>query len=145
MAVPAAPVAGRISFAASVVPGTFAKGLIRDLGEAGTSWLPTTSSRSLYCATSRDMIKFSLSVRLTNSVRTLSVKEVERGMRLARLAQTDGWQMLQARFPTFRVMQEDGWAGLRDLNGNIMQESLFSCVKTCCWSSRKARPTFWFP
>lgn len=23
-------------------------------------------------------------------------------------------------------MQEDGWAGLRDLNGNIMQESLFS-------------------
>lgn len=47
-------------------------------------------------------------------------------MRLARLAQTDGWQMLQARFPTFRVMQEDGWAGLRDLNGNIMQESLFS-------------------
>lgn len=101
-------------------------GLIRDLGEAGTLWLPTTSSRSLYCATSRDMIKFSLSVRLTNSVRTLSVKEVKRGMRLARLAQTDGWQMLQASFPTFRVMQEDGWAGLRDLNGNIMQESLFS-------------------
>lgn len=90
-----------------------AKGLIKDLGEAGTSWLPTTSSRSLYCATSRDMIKFSLSVRLTNSIRTLSVKEVKRGMRLARLAQTDGWQMLQVRFPTFRVMQEDGWAGLR--------------------------------
>lgn len=41
-------------------------------------------------------------------------------------AQTDGWQMLQVRFPTFRVMQEDGWAGLRDLNGNIMQESLFA-------------------
>lgn len=44
----------------------------------------------------------------------------------ARTAQTDGWQMLQVRFPTFRVMQEDGWAGLRDLNGNIMQESLFA-------------------
>lgn len=144
MAVPAAPVAGEY-LCSKCGAGTFAKGLIRDLGEAGTSWLPTTSSRSLYCATSRDMIKFSLSVRLTNSVRTLSVKEVERGMRPARLAQTDGWQMLQARFPTFRVMQEDGWAGLRDLNGNIMQESLFSCVKTCCWSSRKARPTFWFP
>ena len=103
-----------------------AKGLIKDLGEAGAPWLPTTSSRSLYCATSRDMIKFSLSVRLTNSVRTLSVKEVKRGMRLARLAQTDDWQTLQARFPTFRVMQEDGWAGLRDLHGNIMQESLFA-------------------
>ncbi|MCZ5723476.1 hypothetical protein O5282_12675 [Escherichia coli] len=122
----------------------FAKGLIRDLGEAGTSWLPTTSSAPLLCYQPRyDQVL--LSVRLTNSVRTLSVKEVERGMRPARLAQTDGWQMLQARFLTFRVMQEDGWAGLRDLNGNIMQESLFSCVKTCCWSSRKARPTFWFP
>ncbi len=100
-------------------------GLLRDLGEAGAFWLPTTSSRSLYCATSRDMIKFSLSVRLTNSVRTLSVKEVKRGMRLAHLAQTEGWQTLQTHFPTFRVMQEDGWAGLKDLQGNIMEESLF--------------------
>ncbi len=100
-------------------------GLIRDLGEVGASWRPTTSSRSLYCATSRDMIKFSLSVRLTNSLRTLSVKEVKRGMRLASLAQTERWQALQTRFPTFRVMQEDGWAGLKDLHGNIMEESLF--------------------
>lgn len=102
------------------------KGLITDLGEAGTPWLPTTSSRSLYCATSRDMIKFSLSVRLTNSVRTLSVKEVKRGMRLAQLAQTGRWKTLQARFPAFRVMQENGWAGLKDLHGNIMAESLFA-------------------
>lgn len=102
------------------------KGLVTDLGEAGAPWLPTTSSRSLYCATSRDMIKFSLSVRLTNSVRTLSVKEVKRGMRLARLAQTERWQDMQARFPTFRVMQEDGWAGLRDAQGRIMEESLFA-------------------
>lgn len=102
------------------------KGLVTDLGEAGAPWLPTTSSRSLYCATSRDMIKFSLSVRLTNSVRTLSVKEVKRGMRLARLAQTERWQDMQARFPAFRVMQEDGWAGLRDAQGTIMEESLFA-------------------
>ncbi|MEJ1269145.1 IucA/IucC family protein [Pantoea ananatis] len=72
------------------------------------------------------MIKFSLSVRLTNSVRTPSVKEVKRGMRLARLAQTDCWQDMQARFPAFRVMQEDGWAGLRDAQGTIMEESLFA-------------------
>jgi siderophore synthetase component len=39
-------------------------------------WLPTSSSRSLYSETNSDMIKFSLSVRLTNSVRTLSVKEL---------------------------------------------------------------------
>lgn len=52
------------------------------------------ASRSLYSETNSDMIKFSLSVRLTNSVRTLSVKEVKRGMRLAGLAKTARWQGL---------------------------------------------------
>ena len=101
-------------------------GSLQDLGEAGTQWLPTSSSRSLYSETNSDMIKFSLSVRLTNSVRTLSVKEVKRGMRLARLAKTERWQELQARYPTMRVMQEDGWAGLRDESGTIQEESLMA-------------------
>ncbi|EOV9674433.1 IucA/IucC family siderophore biosynthesis protein [Cronobacter turicensis] len=102
------------------------EGELIDLGEAGAPWLPTSSSRSLYSETNNDMIKFSLSVRLTNSVRTLSVKEVKRGMRLARLAQTSRWQALQARYPTMRVMQEDGWVGLRDAEGNIQEESLMA-------------------
>lgn len=101
-------------------------GSLQDLGEAGAQWLPTSSSRSLYSETNSDMIKFSLSVRLTNSVRTLSVKEVKRGMRLARLAKTERWQDLQARYPTMRVMQEDGWAGLRDESGAIQEESLMA-------------------
>ena len=63
------------------MPASGRKGALRDLGEAGAPWLPTSSSRSLYSETNSDMIKFSLSVRLTNSVRTLSVKEVKRGMR----------------------------------------------------------------
>ncbi|ARB86467.1 MULTISPECIES: IucA/IucC family protein [Yersinia] len=97
---------------------------LQDLGEAGERWLPTSSSRSLYSPSNRDMIKFSLSVRLTNSVRTLSVKEAKRGIRLARLAQTSRWQTLQARYPTFRVMQEDGWAGLCSADGTVQEESL---------------------
>ncbi|MCK2176293.1 IucA/IucC family protein [Enterobacter asburiae] len=101
-------------------------GSLQDLGEAGAQWLPTSSSRSLYSETNGDMIKFSLSVRLTNSVRTLSVKEVKRGMRLARLAKTERWQELQSRYPTMRVMQEDGWAGLRDESGAIQEESLMA-------------------
>ena len=72
------------------------------------------------------MIKFSLSVRLTNSVRTLSVKEVKRGMRLARLSKTARWQEPRRATPTMRVMQEDGWAGLRDESGVIQEESLMA-------------------
>lgn len=103
-----------------------AQGALVDLGEAGSEWFPTSSSRSLYSPASNDMIKFSLSVRLTNSVRTLSVKEVKRGMRLARLAQTAQWQTMQMQHPTMRVMQEDGWAGLRDVEGVIQEESLMA-------------------
>ncbi|MCU5775318.1 IucA/IucC family siderophore biosynthesis protein [Erwiniaceae bacterium BAC15a-03b] len=101
-----------------------ASGAVRDLGEAGASWLPTSSSRSLYQENCTDMLKFSLSVRLTNSLRTLSLKEVRRGIRLARLAQTPQWLAWQTRYPTMRVMQEDGWAGLLDEQGNLQQESL---------------------
>ncbi|ORM63950.1 aerobactin synthase IucA [Pantoea rodasii] len=101
-------------------------GVVVDLGEAGSRWFPTSSSRSLYSPVSNDMIKFSLSVRLTNSVRTLSVKEVKRGMRLARLSRTVRWQTLQLQHPTMRVMQEDGWAGLRDVEGTIQEESLMA-------------------
>lgn len=102
------------------------RGALQDLGEAGARWLPTSSSRSLYSESNHDMIKFSLSVRLTNSVRTLSVKEVKRGMRLARLAQTPRWQTLQTRYPTMRVMQEDGWVGVLDDHGNVQEESLMA-------------------
>lgn len=102
------------------------QGAVVDLGEAGNEWFPTSSSRSLFSPVNNDMIKFSLSVRLTNSVRTLSVKEVKRGMRLARLAQTPRWQTLQMQHPTMRVMQEDGWAGLRDVEGAIQEESLMA-------------------
>lgn len=101
-------------------------GALVDLGESGHAWLPTSSSRSLYSPISNDMIKFSLSVRLTNSVRTLSVKEVKRGMRLARLAETPQWQALQMQHPTMRVMQEDGWAGLRSVDGSVQEESLMA-------------------
>ncbi|MDR0219637.1 MAG: IucA/IucC family siderophore biosynthesis protein [Enterobacteriaceae bacterium] len=113
-------------------------GHLQDLGEAGVQWKPTSSSRSLYNETNQDMIKFSLSIRLTNSIRTLSVKEVKRGIRLAKLAQTPRWQELQTRYPSMRVMQEDGWAGLRDAEGVIHDESLmvfrvnllFDCPQT---------------
>lgn len=101
-------------------------GAVVDLGESGHAWLPTSSSRSLYSPLNNDMIKFSLSVRLTNSVRTLSVKEVKRGMRLARLAETPRWQALQLQHPTMRVMQEDGWTGLRSVDGVIQEESLMA-------------------
>lgn len=102
------------------------RGYLTDLGEAGLEWLPTSSCRSLYQPDCSDMIKFSLSVRLTNSVRTLSVKEVERGIRLARLSDTTDWQQLNNDFVHLQIMQEDAYAALCDAEGQIQQQSLIA-------------------
>ncbi|KDM91507.1 IucA/IucC family protein [Photobacterium galatheae] len=100
------------------------QGLIKDLGEAGSDWYPTSSTRSLYAPALPYMLKFSLSVKLTNSIRNLSVKEVIRGTRLNQLfADTDIQQVL-GQGQGFQLMQEPAYLGLVDKNGKAIDESL---------------------
>lgn len=87
-----------------------ASGLLHWLGHGEPGWLPTSSHRSLYAPRAPWMVKGSLSARLTNSLRLLSVREVERGLSL------DTWTCngeLGERFPGFALMQEPAWLGWR--------------------------------
>ncbi|WP_110678387.1 IucA/IucC family protein [Salinicola sp. RZ23] len=91
------------------------------LGESQAEWYPTSSHRSLYASGAPWMVKGSLSARLTNSLRLLSVKEVARGLRL------DEWMRdldIAQRFPGFNVMQEPAWLGWRDAEGQVDAASL---------------------
>lgn len=91
------------------------------LGEGEADWFPTSSHRSLYAPGAPWMIKSSLSARLTNSLRLLSVKEVERSLRL------DDWMRdldVARRFPGFAVMQEPAWLGWHDASGQVDPASL---------------------
>ncbi|MCE8032325.1 hypothetical protein EKK97_08795 [Billgrantia tianxiuensis] len=91
------------------------------LGSSVAEWQPTSSHRSLYAPQAPWMVKGSLSARLTNSLRLLSVKEVRRGLNL------DRWMRgldVARRFPGFAVMQEPAWLGWRDANGDIDPASL---------------------
>ncbi|HET8791528.1 MAG TPA: IucA/IucC family protein [Modicisalibacter sp.] len=91
------------------------------LGEGEADWFPTSSHRSLYAPGAPWMVKSSLSARLTNSLRLLSVKEVERGLRL------DDWMRdlnVDQRFPGFAVMQEPAWLGWRNASGDVDPASL---------------------
>ncbi|MDO6705407.1 IucA/IucC family siderophore biosynthesis protein [Photobacterium sp. 1_MG-2023] len=99
-------------------------GLIRDLGEAGSDWYPTSSTRSLYAPALPYMLKFSLSVKLTNSIRNLSVKEVIRGTRLNQLFADTGIQDVLGQGEGFQLMQEPAYLGLIDKNGQAIDESL---------------------
>ncbi|KFI11826.1 N(2)-citryl-N(6)-acetyl-N(6)-hydroxylysine synthase [Vibrio coralliilyticus] len=99
-------------------------GKIRQLGQLGAQWYPTSSTRSLYSQSLPYMLKFSLSVKLTNSIRNLSLKEVVRGTRLNDLFQHSSLQETLGDGVGFQLMQEPAFLGLVDQNGEVIDESL---------------------
>lgn len=100
------------------------QGLIEDFGEFGATWYPTSSTRSLYSPSMPYMLKFSLSVKLTNSIRNLSLKEVVRGTRLNQLFHDTDLSGTQGKGRGFQVMQEPAFVGLIDQKGDVIDESL---------------------
>lgn len=101
-----------------------AQGQVRDLGVLGANWYPTSSTRSLYAPSLPYMLKFSLSVKLTNSIRNLSLKEVIRGTRLNQLFHDTGISEVLGDKQGFQLMQEPAYVGLVDKQGNVIDESL---------------------
>ncbi|MBD1556009.1 N(2)-citryl-N(6)-acetyl-N(6)-hydroxylysine synthase [Vibrio sp. S9_S30] len=99
-------------------------GQLINLGQIGVNWYPTSSTRSLYAPSLPYMLKFSLSVKLTNSIRNLSLKEVIRGTRLNDLFQQEILDKQLGKGIGFQLMQEPAYIGLKDSDGNIIDESL---------------------
>jgi spermidine-citrate ligase len=60
-------------------------GLLADLGPQGRPWSATSSVRTVYRADAPFMLKLSLGVRITNSVRVNLAKELARGVEVHRL------------------------------------------------------------
>lgn len=100
------------------------QGLIRAGQDSSTSWSATSSLRSLYNPDSRYMLKFSLSLRLTNSIRHLQPKEVTRGMQIHDIFQTPAGREFSTRFPQFRVMQEPACMAIKDPAGYILPQTM---------------------
>lgn len=103
------------------------KGRIAILGSTGKAWMSTSSVRSFHSWTAPYMLKTSLSVRLTNSLRNLLPPEVERGMQVHEVFSSPLGQDLLRRFPNFHVLYEAAYCGLKDAEGRIINESLLVC------------------
>lgn len=92
-------------------------GLLEDLGAAGTAdWTPTTSVRTIYREDFAYMFKFSLNVKITNSVRVNLTRELDRSIEMVQLMQTDYGRRIQADVPEFVFIQDPAylavkWAG----------------------------------
>jgi len=100
-------------------------GLLDDLGPIGAPWRPTSSVRTVYRADAPFMLKLSLGVRITNSVRANLAKELARGVEVKRLLDAGLAAELAARFPRFAIVPDPAWATLRDGGG---RESGFEVV-----------------
>lgn len=105
----------------------FSDGSIVELNEQGRPWRATSSTRALWQQDSRWMLKFSLAVKLTNSIRHLSPTELSRGVLFKHLSNELAGAEFNQRFPHFNVLQEPAWCGLQSLDGGVILDSLF------CW------------
>jgi siderophore synthetase component len=91
-----------------------ARGLLRPLGPIGQRWAPTSSLRTLHADGAPWMLKTSLPIRLTNSLRTLAPAELERGVLLGRVLDETEASALERRHRRFRILREPAYFGLDD-------------------------------
>ncbi|WP_306055158.1 IucA/IucC family protein [Natronococcus wangiae] len=85
---------------------------LEHLGPVGREFFPTTSVRTLYGEDAPFMVKSSLNVTITNSVRTNKRPELERGVAVAELLETEFGDELDAAFPSFDVVRDPAYLAL---------------------------------
>ncbi|WP_440008165.1 IucA/IucC family protein [Halomicrococcus sp. SG-WS-1] len=85
---------------------------LEHLGAVGREFAPTTSVRTLYSPDASLMVKSSLRVKITNSVRTNKRSELERGVAVAELLDTAFGDELRAEFPDFDVVRDPAYLAL---------------------------------
>jgi len=107
------------------VQDLFQRGLLEDLGEAGAAFSPTTSIRSVYREGCEFMFKFSLSVKITNSVRVSLTHELDRAVEMARLMQTDFGRQVQHDVPEFGFILDPAYIAVR-VDGRVIEP--LSCI-----------------
>jgi N2-citryl-N6-acetyl-N6-hydroxylysine synthase len=99
-------------------------GSILELGFATDEWFPTSSLRTIYSAKANYQLKFSMNVRLTNSIRHLLVKELDRGLQVHDVFSHKLGQEFSDHNPQFEVIHEPVYAALKDKQGTPIQISL---------------------
>lgn len=108
------------------VQEAIAHGLLQDLGAAGRSFMATSSLRTIYHPDSQFMYKCSIPVKVTNSLRVNKYKELERGVEVQRLMNTEIGE-ISRRFAGFDIVADPAFITLR-FEGQEDEESGFELV-----------------
>lgn len=101
------------------------EGRMVSYGESGTHWRATTSVRSIYAPHASFMLKFSLSVHLTNSLRHLLPKEVIRGKEIHEVKYNSAiGEAFHHRYPDFDILTEPAHGAIKGPDGQVMPETM---------------------
>ncbi|WP_289034750.1 IucA/IucC family protein [uncultured Roseibium sp.] len=100
-----------------------AEGKMIPVGSAGQPFAATASMRGVHAHHAPSMLKFSLSMRLTNSKRVLSRKEVERGIQMCRLLDSPVGTDISRQEPGLHILREPAYAALKAQDGGALEES----------------------
>lgn len=107
--VPAHPWQARDALRRPRVAALIEAGLLEPLGERGTPWHPTSSVRTVYRPGTEVMLKLSLGLRITNSRRELTRKELRRGVEIHRLLDLGYLAATTTAHPSFSIVRDPGW------------------------------------
>ena len=89
-------------------------GTLQDIGPLGAEFTATSSVRTLYCASLDFMIKLSIPVKVTNSLRINMDHELDAGMAVASLFRKTGFS---EKYPQFQTIDDPAYMTL-DLEGH---------------------------
>ncbi len=87
--------------------------LIPAESEGKQLWKATSSLRTIYCEESKYMLKFSLSLRITNSIRHLQSEEVVRGLQVHEAMNSQNGQQFLAKHPNFKILNEPSFLAIK--------------------------------
>jgi siderophore synthetase component len=88
-------------------------GKLSYLGPQGRKFYPTSSVRTVYHQEASFMYKFSIPVKITNSLRVNKRKELDRGVEVSRLLQSGIQEQLTVHHPAFHIIQDPAYITLK--------------------------------
>jgi siderophore synthetase component len=89
-----------------------ADGKLSYIGSYGEIFSATSSMRSVYSRNFKHMFKFSVPVKITNSLRVNLEKELHRGVEVTRLMQSKIGQELKEFYPSFQIVQDPAFLNI---------------------------------
>lgn len=96
------------SFVQSLIKG----GKLSYIGPFGEQFSATSSMRSVYSSNFKYMFKFSVPVKITNSLRVNLEKELHRGVEVSRLLQSKIGQEMQEIYPSFQIIKDPAFLNI---------------------------------